>query len=87
MIKAVQIKRADVVQDIRRLADLTGASLTDAVAKAVRSQLAIEQARVNAKLSKRRAEADRILSELRRLPVVGPMVSDADLYDDAGLPK
>ena len=83
----IQIKRADVADDIRSLAALTGTSITDAIANAVRGQLAIEQVKADAKLRKRRKEAAKILAELRRLPVTGPLLSDDDLYDATGLPK
>jgi hypothetical protein len=83
----IQIKRPDVAEDIRALAALTGISITDAIANAVKAQLAIERVKASAKLSKRREEAERALSELRRLPVMGPELSDADLYDGDGMPK
>jgi hypothetical protein len=83
----IQIKRPEVAADARTLAALTGVSITDAVANAVRSQLAIERVKADAKLSKRRKEAERTLAELRRLPVTGRDLSDEDLYDDDGLPK
>jgi hypothetical protein len=69
------------------LAALTGTSITDAIANAVRSQLAIERVKSDAGLATRRAESERILLELRRLPITGPDVSDHDLYDRDGLPK
>jgi antitoxin VapB len=87
MPSPIQIKRPDVASDIRTLAALTGASITDAIAKAVSAQLAIERVKADAKLLKRRKEAEDTLAELRRLPVTGPIVSDDDLYDDDGLPK
>ena len=87
MTKAIQLKRADVVEDIRALAALTGESLTDVVAKAVRNQLAMEQVKANARLSKRRLESSRMLAELRCLAVIGPLLTDDDLYDAEGLPK
>ena len=83
----IQIKRQDVTDDIRALADLTGVSITDAIQTAVRSQLAIERVKSNSKLSKRRLQSEKMLAELRRLPVVGPVLTDADLYDAEGLPK
>lgn len=87
MIAPIQIKRPDVTADIRELAELTGASITDAIANAVRSQLAIERVKRDAKLRKRLREAEEALAELRRLPIVGPDISDEDLYDERGLPK
>jgi hypothetical protein len=83
----IQIRRPDVADDIRALAALTGISITDTVAHAVRAQLAIERVRHNAVLSQRRAEAARMLDELRRMPKIGPQLTDNDLYDEDGLPK
>ena len=83
----IQIRRPDVTDDIRALAALTGLSLTDAIANAVKAQLAVEKVKASAKLSKRRTKAERALAELRRLPVAGPDLSDRDLYGADGLPK
>lgn len=83
----IQIKRPDVVEDARALAVLTSVSITEAVGNAVKAQLAIERVRASAKLSKRRIRAERALAEFRRLPVVGPELSDSDLYDSDGLPR
>ncbi len=82
----IQIKRPDVVGDIRLLADLTGLPLTEAVAKAVRGQLAIERVRADARLARKLAAAERGLAEIRKLPVTGPLLTDDDLYDRDGLP-
>ncbi len=87
MTQPIQIKRADVTEDIRSLAALTGLSITDAIGNAVRAQLAVERVNASTKLSKRRLQADRVLARLRRLPVVGPDLTDSDLYDEDGLPK
>jgi hypothetical protein len=83
----IQIKRQDVTDDIRALADLTGVSITDAIQMAVKGQLAIERVKANTRLSKRRAQVEKALVELRRLPVVGPVLTDDDLYDAEGFPK
>jgi hypothetical protein len=83
----IQIKRPGVADDIRALADLMGVSITDAIASAVRGQLAIERVKGDAKLRRRRKDAEKALAELRSLPVIGPDISDKDLYDENGLPK
>jgi hypothetical protein len=83
----IQIRRPDTVESIRALAELTGQSITEAIETAVKAQLAIEQVKADAKLSKRRKDAERIMAEIRRLPVTGPMLTDRDLYDEDGLPK
>ena len=87
MPSPIQIKRPDIAADIRALAELTGVSLTDAVADAVRSQLAIERVKANSRQAKRRRKAENLLAELRRLPAVGPVLGDAGIYDAKGLPK
>ena len=42
---------------------------------------------VDARLAKRRKKAEKVLAELRRMPVTGGNISDEDLYDENGLPK
>lgn len=87
MTHPIQIKKAEVAAEARELAALTGLSITDAIGKAVRSQLAIERVKANRTLQAKRQEADRLLSEIRRLPVIGPALTDDDLYGPDGLPK
>lgn len=84
---AIQIKRPEVTADIRTLAELTGLSITDAIANAVRNQLAIERIKTDAGLRQRRKAAEDLLTELRQLPIKGPVLSDDELYDAEGLPK
>ena len=83
----IQIKRPDVTDAVRALAALTGVSITDAIGNAVRGQLAIERVKSDAKLMLRRKAAEAALAELRSLPVIGPELTDDDLYDSQGLPK
>jgi hypothetical protein len=87
MPKPIQIKRPEVTADIRMLAELMGVSITDAIANAVGNQLALERVKADARLRKRRKAAEDLLTELRQLPVKGPILSDDDLYDAEGLPK
>lgn len=83
----IQIKRVDVAEDVRILADMTGLSLTDAIALAVRSQLAIERVRADERLIERQRKVEAGLAGLRQLPVVGPDLTDEDLYGQDGMPK
>ena len=83
----IQIRRPDVAADVRTLSDLMGVSMTDAIANAVRAQLAIERVKADSKLLRRKRAAEKTLAELRRLPAVGPAITDEDLYDENGLPK
>jgi hypothetical protein len=87
MTSPIQIKRPDVAEEIRLLADLMGVSITDAIGDAVRGRLAIERVKADAKLQKRRKALDSALLEIRSLPVIGPALTDDDLYDDDGMPK
>jgi hypothetical protein len=87
MTEPIQIKRAEVTAQIRELAALMDVSLTDAVQKAVSVQLAAERARASLERTKRRASADQILDRIRSYPVIGPALTDEDLYDAEGLPK
>jgi hypothetical protein len=87
MITPVQVKRPDVAKDIRTLAALTGLSITDAIGSAVREQLALESAKAREKLARRKAESEKALRKIRRLPVTGPLLTDKDLYDSGGLPR
>ena len=87
MTTPIQIKRPDVAGDIRKLAALTNLSITDAIAVAVRNQLAVETVKADTRLARRQKVCDTALAELRRLPVIGPALSDSDLYDSDGLPR
>ena len=85
MTKPIQIRKDDVVRDIRELATLTHRPLTEAVATAVRTEL--ERLRRRATPDERRREIDRIVADYAALPKTGRMLTDDDLYDDRGLPK
>lgn len=83
----IQIRREDVANDIRALAELMKVSITDAVADAVRTGLESQKAKLAAERAERWKEADRLLEEIRRMPRVGTPWTDEDLYDEDGLPK
>lgn len=85
MTAPVQIRKQDVVRDIRELASLKGVPLTDAVADAVRVEL--ERARRISQAAARLRSVREIVDQLHRLPVVGPPLTDDDLYDEDGFPK
>ena len=81
----IQIRRDDVVQDIRELAMLTDQPITDAVAGAVRAELA--RARSRSTIDERRAAVEEAVRRFQHAPVVGPMLTNEDLYDDDGMPR
>jgi hypothetical protein len=83
----VQIRNAEVIRDIRELAERTHLPITEAVGQAVRAE--IERLRVDsdADAVERRRKIDEIVARFNALPTVGPMLTDDDLYDELGLPK
>ncbi len=83
----IQIRREDVANDIRALAELMKVSITDAVAEAVRVKLESQKAKLAAERAAQWEEADRLLQEIRRMPRVASPWTDEDLYDEDGLPK
>ena len=83
----VQIRNPEVVRAIRALAARTGRPLTEAVAQAVTAALNHHQAS-DQDGYRRRLDAIREVSrKFRDLPVVGPRLTDDDLYDEEGMPK
>ncbi len=85
MTKPVQIRKVDVVRDIRELATLTHRPITEAVATAVRTELERERRRLAP--DERRKAIDRIVAEYAALPKTGRTLTDDDLYDENGLPR
>jgi hypothetical protein len=83
----IQIRREDVVADIRALSELMGVSITDAVSQVVKDRLLSEQQIADKKRAERNKRADKILKQIRSLPRVGVPLTDDDLYDEYGLPK
>jgi hypothetical protein len=83
----IQIRNPDVVRAIREVAAKRGQPITEALgdmAKAELSRLASdEEARVQDRLRIIRESVERF----NALPIVGPLLTDDDLYDEDGLPK
>lgn len=83
----IQIKRGDIVNDVRELARLTNLRISDAVAIAVRKELDHIKASKNAEQDARLAGALAILARMDALPQLEPWPTDDDFYDEDGLPK
>lgn len=81
---SIQIRNDDVVRDIRELASLTRRPITEAVATAVRT--ALTQARREDTRDVRRIAVREAVRQFQNAPIVGPTLTDADLYDETGLP-
>jgi antitoxin VapB len=86
----LNIKKKETHEAARRLAELTGESLTEAVDKAVRERLA----RLSAAQDQDKQEAWRRIRELQRQLAEAPTYDSRsmeeimeDMYDEYGLPK
>lgn len=83
----VQIRKAEVVERLRRLANLEGKSITDLVDEMVRERDE-RLARVrDAEIERKMAQVREIVAHFQSLPIVGPLLTDDDFYDEDGLPK
>ena len=83
----IQIRKPEVVEDIRKLAKRTRLPITEAVGRAVRAEMQrLEVDRASDAEAKIR-EVKEIIRRFNELPTVGPMLTDDDLYDEWGLPK
>lgn len=83
----IQIRRPEVAQAIRELAEKTGQPITDAVAGAVHDALARLDAAREAEVQRKIAAVEDIVRRFNALPTVGPLLTDDDLYDEDGFPK
>jgi hypothetical protein len=83
----IQIRNPDVVRAIRRLAEETGRPITEAVGAAVQAELRRLEAIDEAEVQRRLQAVRDIVDRFNALPVVGPPLTDEDLYDEDGLPK
>ncbi len=81
----VQIRKEEVVRNIRELAALQRKPITQAVADAVMAELA--RARRASDAEARRRDVRRIVEQLHKLPRVGAPITDDDLYDEDGFPR
>ncbi len=83
----IQIRKTSTVERLRALAELEGKTITELVDEMVRERDERLVAAKKADIDKRRAEVNEIVREFNALPVVGPLLTDDDIYDEDGLPK
>lgn len=82
---AISIRNEDLVQLVRRLAAATGQSVDEALAEAVRVQLATVEGE---RQVGRNVDVSDLQARIAALPVRDPRPGDEILYDDEfGLPK
>ena len=83
----IQIRNPEVVRAIRQLARHTGRPITQVVAEAVNAQMQ-RVGKVSPQERDRKLRAIReAVARFHDLPVVGPLLTDEDLYDEDGLPR
>ena len=83
----IQIRNPDVVRAIRQLAAEKRLPITEVVGEAVNAELSRITAGREAEVQRRLAAVRAIVERFNALPVVGPLLTDDDLYDEDGLPK
>jgi hypothetical protein len=87
---ALNIKDAEIAEKARRLARLTGKSITAAVSEALDAGLHAASRRMTAERERREREVDEIVKRFRRglkRDAPSPWTVMADMYDDSGLPR
>ena len=83
----IQIRNPEVVRAIRALAQKTGQPLTEAVGVAVEAELKRRDVVSELEFQRRMAALDRAVERFHALPIIGPLLTDDDLYDEDGLPR
>jgi len=83
----VQIRKPEVAERLRELARLEGKSITDLVEEMVRERDERLTAARKAEIERKLAAAEEIVAHFQSLPIIGPLLTDDDLYDEDGLPK
>lgn len=83
----IQIRNPEVVRAIRALARKTGQPITEAVGVAVNAELRRQKVKRDAEFERRLKAIHEAAEKFRGLPIVGPLLTDDDLYDEDGMPK
>ncbi len=83
----IQIRKPEVTRAIRALAEKKGQPITDVVAEAVNTELQRLEAAGEAEVQRRLALIEDAVARFNALPVLGPLLTDDDLYDEDGFPK
>ena len=83
----IQIRNAQAVENIRELARLRGAGLTETVEAVVRETLERERMLQTEDRAIRQTKVMALLEEIWARPRTGEALTDADLYDEEGFPK
>lgn len=83
----VQIRKPDVAERLRNMALREGLSITELVDQMAREREARPEQARRAEIERKIAALNEIVREFNALPVLGPLLTDDDIYDEDGLPK
>lgn len=83
----VQIRKPDVAERLRNMALREGLSITELVDQMAREREARPDEARRAEIERKIAALNEIVREFNALPVLGPLLTDDDIYDEDGLPK
>jgi hypothetical protein len=83
----IQIRNPEVVRALREVAAQRNQPLTQAIGEIARAELERLKAGKNARYHQRVESIRRWVAELHELPVLGPPLTDDELYDEEGLPR
>lgn len=83
----VQIRKAETVERLRRLAALEGKTITELVDEMARERDRRFETQRTADIDRHRRAVEEIVAHFNSLPIIGPLLTDDDLYDEHGLPK
>lgn len=83
----VQIRKPDVAERLRNMALREGLSITELVDQMAREREARPDEARRAEIERKIAAVNEIVREFNALPVLGPLLTDDDIYNEDGLPK
>jgi hypothetical protein len=83
----IQIRNPEVVRALREVAAQRNQPLTQAIGEIARAELERLKADKDARYHQRVESIRRRVAELHELPILGPPLTDDELYDEEGLPR
>ena len=83
----IQIRNPEAVRIIRELAARKGQPITRALRDMAKAELDRIDEAEEARVQRRLDAIHEIVEKLHELPILGPLLTDDDLYDEDGLPK
>ncbi len=85
---SINLKSPEAERLIRRLADVTGETITEAVLEAVRQRLAREESARRQDVDRSWARVEQLQRRVRERPLLDPRAADEIIgYGETGLPE